>query len=549
MGIFGWIFGKGEDEPVSDSGGVPESYPWDDHPSIYEHIRSHIRPGEKQLVEGWEELPDEEALAARSEGSLRWAAGALDGVMGHHMGKGDDEQETEQAYSVVSAYCGEPTARNKAAVYEFLVEHETLSFIDPLIERVVEDPSINHQRLYDLAYSLATESPDRSPVKFGVAMLGLFEGAGNEELFHTLGRHDEFTLFCAVALSHASDTPEIELWTLAQNVDGWGRIQIVERLAETEDPRIKDWLLREGFKNSVMNEYLACICARSGGLLAALSEDGVDQELLSSAGDLLVALINGGPAEGMEDYEDGAAVVEQFLGHLESQATALEQLLSVAAIQRYVSDEEADWTARSERGWTPEKRAVVQEQCASIINRPHWEQRIVDALQSDDHFEFWKGSQAARVLGIDTWEHHWRRLQGSPKDRSCWYEVMSRCNEGRITEVIAFAEQQLPLEEVATGPSDELGLGPDYETHGCLDFILQELGQSPGQGTALVEAAMKSPVVRNRHGALRVLSAWGQDSWPPDIKPALEHAVSIEPDDEVRKNMKRLLSGETLAND
>lgn len=184
--IFGWLFGKGEKEPIHDSGGVPESYPWDQHPSIYEHIRSHIQPGEKQLADGWEKLPDEDALAARSETSLRWAAGAMDGVMGHHMGGGDAQKEMKQAYSLISMYCGEPTARNKAAVYEFLVEHETLGFIDPLIEKLIGQSDLNHQRLYDLAYSLAKESPDRSPVKIGMAILGLFQGAGNEELFHVL---------------------------------------------------------------------------------------------------------------------------------------------------------------------------------------------------------------------------------------------------------------------------------------------------------------------------------------------------------------------------
>lgn len=466
MGIFSYFFGKGDDKPAPDVENVSELYPWDANSSIYEHIRSHIRPGEKRLADGWETLPDEDALAARSETSLRWAAGALDGVMGHHMSAGEAEKEMEQANVLILTYCREPTARNKAAVYKFLVEHEVLSIIDPLIEKLVQQPNVDHERLYELAHSLATDSPDRSPVKFGVAMLGLFQGAGNEELFHTLGRHDEFTLFCAVALSNASENPEIELWKLAQNVDGWGRIQIVERLTETEDPRIKDWLLREGFKNSVMNEYLACICARSGGLLAALSEDEIDQELLSSAGDLIVALISGGPAEDMDDYEDGAAVVERYLGHLEVRATALDQLLAVATIQRYVADEEADWSTRSERGWTDEKRAGFREKCASIISQPHWKECASEMLQSDDRFEFSRGSQAAEVLGIDTWEQHWKRLRNSPMDSWCWSQVMHRCNEARITEVVEFAEEYLPLDKVATGPGDEMGLGFGFEQIG-----------------------------------------------------------------------------------
>ncbi len=62
-----------------------------------------------------------------------------------------------------------------------------------------------------------------------------------------------------------------------------------------ENPVIKRWLLREGFRNSVMYEYLAATCARAGGLLAALGDDDVDRELLTGAGEILQALIAGRP--------------------------------------------------------------------------------------------------------------------------------------------------------------------------------------------------------------------------------------------------------------
>jgi hypothetical protein len=58
--------------------------PWDQRPSIYDHIRSHTNPEQPGLTEGGETLPDE---ARVNEGSqIRWAAGAMDGVMGHHIG-------------------------------------------------------------------------------------------------------------------------------------------------------------------------------------------------------------------------------------------------------------------------------------------------------------------------------------------------------------------------------------------------------------------------------------------------------------------------------
>ena len=124
----------------------------------------------------------------------------------------------------------------------------------------MNEKGINHERLYELSHSFVTESPDREPVKFGIAILGLFRQPADQELFQTLGRHDEFTLFCAVAIANSSEDHDESLWTLARNVNGWGRIHVVERLARTENPAIKNWLLREGFRNSVMYEYLAATC-------------------------------------------------------------------------------------------------------------------------------------------------------------------------------------------------------------------------------------------------------------------------------------------------
>jgi hypothetical protein len=54
------------------------------------------------------------------------------------------------------------------------------------------------------------EAPDREPVKFGIAILGLFRQPADEELFQALGRHDEFTLFCAVALTNSSEDHDEE---------------------------------------------------------------------------------------------------------------------------------------------------------------------------------------------------------------------------------------------------------------------------------------------------------------------------------------------------
>ena len=369
---------------------------------------------------------------------------------------------------------------------------------------------IGHDRLYELARSFVTEAPDREPVKFGIALLGLFRQPGDEELFQTLGRHDEFTLFCAVAIANASEDHDEALWTLARNVTGWGRIHVVERLARTENPAIKNWLLREGFRNSVMYEYLAGTCARAGGLLAALSEDRVDRELLTAAGEIIQALIAGGPAEGIDDYEDARPVIESYLGHMASSAETIEDFLHVNSIKGYLAEDDSRWAGRYDAGWTAGRREALRSACASILGRPEWAGRVRAKLSSEDEPAFAHADQAAKALGIDTWDIHWRRLQQKPADPGRWYHVMALCDEDRIGKVIEFAEANLDLAAIATGAGDELGLGRGFEPHSCLDYVLQDLRRFPGKGSALIEAGLKSPVVRNRNMAVAALAGWSR---------------------------------------
>ncbi len=527
--------------------GDPPAMPWDQHPSIYEHIRAHTVPDRPGLTEGGERLPDEERV--NEGGQIRWAPGALDGVLGHHMGPGGDALRVRRAVDLIRDYCENPTVTTKATLYQHLLEGNVLLLIDPMIKLLMANEQLNWRQLYELAHSLATEAPDREPVKLGIAILGRYQNPDNEELFQTLGRHEEFTLFCAVALRNMSDDPEQSLWRLAKNVEGWGRIHVVERLTQTQNPKIKDWLLREGYRNSVMYEYLAFACATAGGLLAALSEDTVDRELLSSAGEIIVALIEGGPAEDIDDYEDGALAVEMFMKHMESRAETLSDFLHIHRIREFLLDDEADWETRALRGWTTERRNALVMSCDRILNRPEWAERARDGLGSKDDREFYRASRVAEALEIDTWEIHWRLLQESPTDTGRWLQVMGRCDDSRIGDVMAFADQNIDLAAIGTGPAEELGLGREWQQHQCLDCILQELRRFPGIGKEYVSAGLRSAVVRNRNQAVAALSAWGDNLWGDELRGALEAAARIEPDEDLRGRMEKVLRGEPLDDD
>jgi hypothetical protein len=531
--IFGWS-----------SWGLPTDWaPWGERPSIYEHIQAHVVPERPGMTEGGETLPDE------GEEGIRWAAGAFDGAFGHHGGGASEADTAQEILAALRAALAKASRPNVERLYGLLAENSALEYVDPLLEKIAADRELDPERLRTVARWIATRAADRNAVKAAVAVLGLFPGEEDRELLLTLGRHEELTLYAAVALANALPSPDETLWELGCNVAGWGRIQVVERLAKTRDPRIRRWLLVEGYRNSVMIEYTAAICARAGGLRAELGKEDPGEDVITAAGDLLVALIEGeeGPSEGIGSYEDGGLVVERFLEHLRSRARDLDHFVAVDHIQSFLLDEEVDWETLERFGWTPERRNLLLRDCEEIRARPGWKDLVRQGLASEDRDHFFTAARVAEVLGLDPWEEYFRRLVAG--DAVCWYHVMRTEDPERIDRVIALAQERIPLEEIATGPADELGLGPGYAEHGNLDWILQDLRRFPGRGWPLLRAGLRSPVVRNRNMALQALSVWGRDRWEPETEMLLRRALRHEPDEGVRERIEMVLAGRPLEDD
>lgn len=170
----------------------------------------------------------------------------------------------------------------------------------------------------------------------------------------------------------------------------------------------------------------------------------------------------------------------------------------------------------------------------------------MEGLRSDGEHAFCNADQAAQALGIDAWEFHWDRLRRSPLDCGCWFDVMKWCDDARIGDVLALAEEHLPIEQIATGPADELGLGPEWNLHSCLENILRDLDRFAGQGARFVEAGLQSPVVRSRNIALHVLSEWREGHWPETMRPLLRQMLEFEPDEDVRERIRKVIAGEEI---
>lgn len=520
--------------------------PWDTElPAIYSFIKDNIKLGKSSLLEE-EKLPDDEDFFKGEK--YRWVSGGLDGTFGHHVGKKEQMETAKAIYTALEQSVNKPTKKNIAAFYKLLLDNNALDFIDQLLSMVSNSRSFDSERLQQFARWLAENSPNRSPVKFAIAILGIFPNIRNKELFITLGMHDEFTLWSVVALRNTLQNPEPELWNLAKNVNGWGKIHIVERLSKTQNTEIKYWMLRDGYKNSIMYEYLAYICATTGELRRALEHPEPDDALLLGAGDIIEALINGGPSEDIDNYEDGANVMQLYISHIVDRNLSFEQLLTVKTIRDFIQNDNENWLERKERGWTDSVRKEIAEKTSAILSKPELKQRIIlaleDEISSEKYSPFHTIALVAETLSIDTWDYYYKRQKSGHGNE--WYYLMKTKSEDKIDKAIALAEQMIPLNEISIGPKQEIGIGSEFKNHDALSFIVQALGDFPKKGWNLVKTSLASPVIRNRNMSLKTLSKWGKDNWPEDAEFILQEALKIEPDDNVQKTMQKIINGELI---
>jgi hypothetical protein len=514
-------------------------------------------------------LPDE---APADPSQIRWGAGSLEGTMLRH-GLGLDEEPSRRGgvrarvrrlvggrrdvpteiVACLKRLVSHPGDEERLALYRVLQNEDVLSNVDAVIERLVGDRDLL-VAVAPHARWLVTEARHRGPLKFGIALLGASGEPGDAELVKELAGHDEFTLYCAVALQHLMADPTDALWEVAKRAEGWGKIEAVERLIPLagDRPDVKRWLLTDGCENAVMNEYLAYACATAGGLADALDGE-VDDALLDGACTIVSALCTGGPAEDLDDYAAGPRVVERLLDLLRDRCQTLERLETVADILEWLEDEEADdevdareraerRTRLSEHGWNDQLKAELVERCRNILGRPHWPERLQEAFEHGGHRGEWIAWRLGPPVGLDLWEAGFAKLQRGPLDDGLVFRLMHGADRARQARVVEWAEQHLPVEKIATGPADHLFPAEHREIDGSLGFIVQEMRDGGLFSERLVASALLAPVVSTRNQALNAIEAQPRANWGTSVEAALDRLTREDPIDEVRARAVGLLA-------
>jgi hypothetical protein len=505
--------------------------------SAYERITANLDENGK--------LPRDFSLEPeRAPNELSFMPGAMDGIGVFHAGRGDNPDEAvKKAIESLTEYFKSGGDESLVAIEAVLDEHRAISIIDPILDGIRSgSKEIEPGRILESSLNIIQSSDNIELIKIGIGVLGLFELGGFDNIaviLSNIGAYDDFTLYAVVAASNWTGGNDL-VFNIAKRVDGWGKIHAVERL-EPENDEIREWILRDGCANSVMDAYLGLECAVKGDLIAALRKETVDGKMFDSISIIIDALLDEGPVPGISEYEYAEEALSLYLHHASVHAQDVGQLWRVLNVRLWANDAKVEY------------KNDVLEKCDEIAERSDWQDKIFAAVrQPDDEHRFFCACNAASRMDIDISSELFAAVKEQPL-KHCAYIPRLFKDADKARELIALCESILPLAEMAEGMGDYIFADKFGREHQCLDYILPELAAYPLSGANLIKTGLNSRVRRGRNMALRALAGWEHLLGKPlcEITPELCDEVrrisEIEVNEDIKRTMISLIDTEITA--
>lgn len=478
-------------------------------------------------------LPDIESksLSMPELDDIDILAGMVDSIMGS--GAEDADSLAGKLFLIMKSFLdddGVSVDVKIGKVYGFLIEHNTMSYIDNFIDLVGNEQS-NEKFLFtchEVASIFASESAHREAVKFGIAILGLFKLISEDiEILLVLGLADEFSKFVSIAFLRCGLNDNI--FMLAKATQGWGRVNYIKAL-EADSDEIRKWLIYEGYRCDIGTSHVAYDCASKGDLLGEIKDNGWSEELFDITAELINGLISFESMHNIEFYNDFKNVVELFLEESCHIDMNLDRFYYLINLFYYLSDYYVD------AGWSEQDKDILVDKISkSAYSRGiDWKSIIYKDVTD------YRARAVAKAINIDIWDKLYELALSDDKFDS-WYGLTEGADIDRYRKICILAEKKLPLMDIATGAKDELGLGREFDAHMNLTMIIQRLDEFDEiMGLELIKTALNSPVTNNRNMALRVIGSWAEI--PDDVVEILRNNRDIEPNSDTADRYDIVLS-------
>jgi hypothetical protein len=478
----------------------------------------------------------------------------MDNVYWRHFGGSPSASNAARTagkiHRVVRAYSARPSAKTERELGRALLVPAAREVSDAVIAAFEHEPVTNRSVAHAGIRQLAETTDQPEVLKLCLVLLGFFGDETDNGLFKLVGMYGDFTPFAAAGISLANHDPSVVLLELAPTTDGWGRVTIVEALLSHRSADVCEYLLRSGFQGLMpeLGAEVAWDVATKCDLLGAITGPSPDEDLVRGVGTILETLEKS-PFKDLGDYVDGAAATVAFLARFDPLVRTIWDFQTVATLHdRVVGSTEAE---RAALPWSTEERTAVVTRARPVLDRPEWQGAVVAAF-ADPTLRF-DAVRLAQRFGMPYRERVVAWLREEPLQSAWWYVLCEKPTAEQIDEVLDLAEEILEVDAIATGPADELGLGPEFERDSCVGYILQALrgipsmeGRPaepgfPGRGEGVLLAALQSPVVRNRRVAMSAIEAWAPGSITPRLHERLRALNAGDPNQEAREQAVALL--------
>ncbi len=421
--------------------------------------------------------------------------------------------------------------RNLKAYFAPEEEHLMNQVVLPLQHWIYDHrDTVDPERLIWFAGHLLQEADQVEIVKFGLTLLEFYDFGDDEEfptMLHLLAQCNEFTLFCLRDFS-VWDTALSEIFQVAQNVYGWGRIFALEVL-EPKTAQIRQWMLEEGWDNDVNPEYTALLIAQSVDLTGVVGRPALTAKAFYGAGRILDALLQDEPAPGISEIKEPVKLFKGYLDHAKTMAKTVEDYEIILHVLQYV-----------ETHVEGVNQEALKQQCGAILTSFACAQTVREALEQG------KGFALARALELPYSEAAEKVLREAPLDRISLLPYALTNDEAHNREVIHVYEEALPLGTLLGGDWEEMPVRQQLSKEYLdLNAVISQLYGYPGVGRNLILAALTSPASMNRNTALEVLLQWHHLGYQltDALRHQLEHLCLREKDSDILEKAHHLLGG------
>lgn len=491
--------------------------PWEHKQAIFPFIEEQVKIHSKVVDEV---LPDEQYYFL--EDDLRFVPGARNRIL-------DDTEpfpfSAKSLFKLLMKQLKEPNAKTRKAIYEKVMDEEFIEYAEKFREMLVKENNINKQSLQNEALWFIEHAAHRYALIFGVVILGITNCEEYKQILHIIGLHEEFTLYVADAFLEGTKNPNENLWTLAKQVNGWGKIACVERL-KPDSEEIKNWLLTYGYENAIMNRYLAYTCAIKGELESVLVQPNISEELYDSAGQIIIGLIE---EDDIYNYPHASEVLHDYIRHAKKHVVTLEKLYPVVVIQKFLNEEAEMWEERYENEWKLNVKRIIEEEIQLVLKQSKWEQSVLKALNDDENLFI--PIEIASELQLDITSILFEKVKRGQLEETIYFELMSSKNSILVEKLVNFIMQTIDLNKMSEEQAE------------CIYIVISYLDEYEGIGLAFIEKCLQLQIIRFEYMALSALTEWEEQYWKnPSTLSIIMTVAKNTKDKENRQMAKALLN-------